>query len=82
MLGTVSNTTTTYHSPTIRSPELSVRILGPKVHDLHLELLLITAMAPKYLTGDSPAINEFIDRFDVRHLPSTLASSDDDIVIE
>lgn len=24
---------------------------------------------PKYLTGDKAAINEFIDKFDVRHFP-------------
>lgn len=25
-------------------------------------------MAPKYLTGDATAINEFLDKFDVRYL--------------
>lgn len=28
------------------------------------------AQAPKYLTGDSSGINDFIDRFDVRDLIS------------
>jgi hypothetical protein len=27
------------------------------------------SQAPKYLTGDSDAIHEFLDKFDVRHFP-------------
>lgn len=29
------------------------------------------SQAPKYLTGDSKAIGEFIDKFDVRHFLSS-----------
>lgn len=28
------------------------------------------SQAPKYLTGDANAINEFLDKFDVRHFLS------------
>jgi len=29
------------------------------------------SQAPKYLTGDGNAINEFLDKFDVRYFPSS-----------
>lgn len=32
------------------------------------------SQAPKYLTGDAKAIDEFIDKFDVRHFLSSMDS--------